>query len=72
MRVGRSASRTKSLRLSSAAKNSVEAIRNSGDPHATETFMRMFAQELGNNPPEPVTSSSPVFGSLASRRPPRH
>jgi hypothetical protein len=72
MRVGRGASRTKSLRLSSAAKNSVAAIRDSGDPYATETFMRLFTQELGNSPPPASTSSAaPVFGTLSPRRPPR-
>jgi hypothetical protein len=58
--------------MSSAAKNSVEAIRSSGDPHATEIFMRMFVQELSNSPPPASTSSAPpIFGSLASRRQPR-
>jgi hypothetical protein len=71
MRVGRSASRTKSLRLGSAARLSVEAIRSSGDPRAAETFMQLFAQELGNNTPPPATSSAPVFGEMSPRRPPR-
>jgi hypothetical protein len=73
MRVGRSASRTKSLRLSAAAKNSVAAIRDSDDPRAAETFMQFFAQELSANtpPPPPTAPSMPIFGTLTPRRPPR-
>jgi hypothetical protein len=72
MRVGRSASRVKSLRLDSAAKLSVEAIRNSDDPHAAETFMQLFAQELSATPPPPATAATmPIFGTIAPRRPPR-
>jgi hypothetical protein len=72
MRVGRGASRTKNIRMASAVKNSVAVIRDSGDPYATETFMRLFFQELSNNPPASTASSAaPVFGAMGPRRPPR-
>ena len=71
MRVGRGASQVKSRRLSSAAKNSVAAIRNSDDPRAAETFLQFFVQELSATSP-PTASSAPVFRELSPRRPPRH
>lgn len=71
MRVSRGASRTKSLRMSSAVKNSVAVIRDSGDPYATETFMGLFAQGARQQPTSADVVFPPVFGTLAPRRPPR-